>query len=118
MQELKNSKVAITTRSEAQVWLENVVSAKDKLDSCWDDFCDCVSGSADSPLGLAVWKPMQLLLDCVSELLNDEDDAINWFVWDNDCGKNGLQHSLPNGDLRKILTIHDLLDVLGYTSTH
>lgn len=107
---------AVVTRSEAEHWLNDVVFAKAALDLHWDDFAASVNGSSDSPLGLAVWQPMQLLIDCVADLLGDDVAAISWFFWDNDGGEKGLEHSLPDGTMRAVKTIDDLLDVLGFRS--
>jgi hypothetical protein len=101
------------TRTEAERWLHKVRQAKELLDQRWDDLHSLVGATPDSALGTAVWLPVQLLMNCVSELIGDKTGAVNWFFWENDGGKSGLQHSLPNGELKKIKTISDLLDVIG-----
>lgn len=101
------------TRSEANRWLNAVAFAKTVLDAQWEDFAESVNGSPDSPLGLAVWRPMELLIDCVAKLLGDDAGTIDWFFWDNDGGEKGLEHSLPCGEMRAVKTVDDLLDVLG-----
>jgi hypothetical protein len=102
------------TRSEAEHRINQLVSAKAALDRHWSELTESVNGSAESPLGRAVWQPIDLLVDCLSDLLHDDGDTIGWFIWENDSGKYGYEHSLPNGGMRQVTTIGDLLDVLGY----
>ncbi len=105
---------AIVTRSEAEQWLRKTVDAKSAFDLQWDTLCDLIGGVTESPFGTAVWAPVEMLIDCVAELIGDNIGATNWFVWDNDCGAKSLEHSLPDGSMRAVETIHDLLDVIGY----
>ena len=103
----------IATRSDARRWLREIITAKQELDAQWENLAGLIASSADSPFARATWKPLELLIECVSELVCDQIKAIEWYVWDNDCGAKALQHSLPDGTMICVHTIDDLLDILG-----
>jgi hypothetical protein len=101
-------------RSDAERWLRLVVSAKLALDSKWSQMQRLSGCTADSEFGRAAWRPLELLVDCVDELFASESKTVNWFVWDNDCGRKKLKHSLPDGTMRTVKGWRDMLDVLGF----
>lgn len=102
------------TRQEAADLINKTIKVRKDLDKRWDELDKLLNCSAESALGDAVWRSVELLIDLLAESLGDKDGTINWFFWHNDCGKRGLQHSLPNGKLIKVKTVGNLLDVLGF----
>ena len=100
------------TRDESTTWLNELVSAKHALDEQWDALRALLGMTPESPFSEAAWKPFELLVDAVTELLGGSS-AVAWFVWENDCGANGMEHSLPDGSMRAVCAVDDLLDVLG-----
>jgi len=107
-------KDAIVPRSEAERWLRELLKAKEELDNQWEALRLLVGVETESPFGAAAWRPIELLIEVVAELIGDQIDAVSWFIWDNESGAKGLEHSLPDGMMREVETVHDLLDVLGY----
>lgn len=101
-------------RSDAEKWLREMITAKAELDSQWESLRLLSGVESESPFGAAVWRPMEKLIDAVAELIGDQLGSVSWFVWDNDCGRKRLQHSVPGSGMRTIETVDDLLDVLGY----
>ena len=45
----------------------------------------------------------------VAKEIGDSDCGINWFVWENDCGKEGLEADV-NGEMKIIKTASDYID--------
>jgi hypothetical protein len=105
---------SVVRRSDAEKMLRKMVEVKKELDEQWALLHKSVGLETESPFGVAAWKPITLLIECVEKIVGDETEAVNWFVWDNEYGRKGLEHSLPNGSMRKVRTIDDLLDVLGF----
>ena len=99
-------------RDEAAKWLNDLVSAKHALDEQWDALRALLGMTPESPFSEAAWRPFELLVDAVAELLGGSK-SVSWFVWDNDCGAKGMDHALPDGTLRTVATVDDLLDVMG-----
>lgn len=102
------------TRKDAANLLEETIKLKKELDEQWDALSNVIGCAIESPLGKAVWRPIEHILELLSELLDDEIGSIGWFFWDNQCGEEGFEHSLPNGEMLEVRTVSDLLDVLGF----
>lgn len=98
----------------AEDWLRRVVAAKKLLDEEWDRLHKLLGCDGESAFGSAVWEPITLLIEAVEQLLADDQSTVSWFVWDNECGANRLEHSNRDRTMREVVTIDDLLDVLGY----
>ena len=45
----------------------------------------------------------------VADRIGDSSDGISWFVWENDCGKEGLEADV-NGEMKIIKTASDYID--------
>ena len=101
-------------RDHAECWLKRTVAAYRLLDEEWDRLRRLTGADSDSALGSAVWEPITLLIEAVSERLGDDNGILDWFVWENDCGLKNFGHSLPDGTMRDVSTLDDLLDVMGF----
>lgn len=99
---------------EAKRLIEDLIRSKRELDEQWDKFDDLCGSTADSKLGNAIWRQFDFLVRCVSELVGDNVEAVAWFIWDNACGEKKFEHTLPNGKLKPVKNVSDLLAVLGY----
>jgi hypothetical protein len=100
-------------RQAAKRLLMSIGKSKAELELQWEKLCEVLRCEPESPLHNAIWSQFALLLDAASLLLGDPLVTLEWFYWDNDCGECELEHSLPNGEMRAVKTIDDLLDVLG-----
>jgi hypothetical protein len=104
----------MATREEAEKLLGDLVAAKLAFDEQWEQLRVLTGIAADSPFGCAAWAPVELLINCVAKLVGDDCGSVHWFIWDNDCGDKGMEHSLRDGEMRLVCGVDDLLDVLGY----
>lgn len=104
----------VVMRSDAERCLRKMVDVKRELDQHWESLQKSIGLETESPFGVASWKPIAMLIECVETIVGDELGAVSWFVWDNEYGSKGLEHSMPDGSMRKVKTIDDLLDVLGF----
>ena len=100
-------------RMELGELLREVIECKQQLDQQWERLEGILGTVIDSPFGVACWKPMDLLIEYVDASLCCGHSTLEWFIWDNDCGAKGLRHSLPDGEMRLVESVDDLLDVLG-----
>jgi hypothetical protein len=101
------------SREESRTWLVKLVTMKATLDGRWDQLQRLTGCDSGSSLGKAVWEPIDVLIDAVAQIIGAAG-SLGWFIWDNDSGANGLQHSMPSGEMREVRSVDDLLDVLGY----
>jgi hypothetical protein len=100
-------------RTAAKKLLIEFLEAKRQLDQQWQALNDLTGCTPDSDLGLAVWRPVELLIDRLGDLLGDQVETLRWFVWDNDLGERCLGHSLPCGRMLDVCNVDDLLEVMG-----
>lgn len=102
------------TREEAKGWIHGVVVSYNDLAAVFDSADKLCGLAVDSPFGEAVWRSFEILVKATSEVLCDTSDSLSWYLFDNECGRQALQHSDPSGKMRVVQTLDDLLDVLGY----
>lgn len=60
-------------------------------------------------------KTFDTYLQTLEDLIAPKTGWLAWFVWDNDCGNNGL-HVAFDGCRRKIKTVKDLADIITENS--
>ncbi len=100
-------------KSEITKRIERVVEHFKTLNAAWDKFHDITGSMSDSPLGNAVWKMQDQWIESVSELIGDDDDWLNWYLWANDCGHKALEAKAARWKkARKIQTVTDLVDII------
>ncbi len=75
----------------------------------------CGSG-VENPITTLTYDILGKYTKLVSEKVGDEQEWLDWFVWENDLGKKCLQVSLYDGILSiKVKSIEDLLFVIEKT---
>lgn len=51
-------------------------------------------------------------ISMVADLIGETKYGIEWFVWENDCGRNGMEAGLDGKEI-KIETAEDYLNLVG-----
>jgi hypothetical protein len=69
-------------------------------------------GSIDGPFFDAIWKPFDSYAALVSDTIEDDNEFVQWFIWDNDCGKRAFKVTFKNGKSIKVKTVKDLIKVI------
>lgn len=105
--------MSIESRAEAAQLLNKIVNCKKQLEAQWDSYSKLTYAQPESPLFLAAWRPLEIAIELANDAFESEYDIVGWFIWDNDCGEAGLEHSMPSGEMRPVSGIDDLLDVIG-----
>jgi hypothetical protein len=62
--------------------VDGIVADYRRLDNACDSALKAGAMDANGPLYEAIWRSFQGMLERI-----DEDGWINWFIYDNDCGK-------------------------------
>lgn len=104
------------TRANAREKINRLVAYKNDLDKKWDAVTGLLGGDNmnTGTLGDSVWSLFDFTVRAVGKLVNDEHEHLQWFIWENACGRNGLKCSDQHNRMVKVKTVEDLLDVLGY----
>lgn len=79
--------------------------ASDKLESAIGQF------NENSPIFVALWDNFDFTVDLVSDLVDDNNEWIPWFIWDNDLGKNLLTAKIGQFQ-RKIKNVNELVKII------
>jgi hypothetical protein len=87
--------------------IEEVIKRYKELSKGMDEV-SALFGSADSNFTNSVWNTFDAYVDCVGKLIGDEFDYINWFIFENDCGKGHMECGFE-GKEYKIKNIKDLV---------
>lgn len=99
-------------RTEATKTLTDLISTIEAIETARTSL-EVLIGAGDGELWNAVYHLVDMSIDSFASSMNDQFETVYWFIYDNDCGKKELQHSLPDGSMRKVTSISDLLDVFG-----
>lgn len=55
-----------------------------------------------------LWKLHDRLTRMVSEAIGDPEHFVEWFIWENECGKRAMQCRPPAGEWRPITNVEEL----------
>lgn len=99
-------------RSEATAILTDLISTIEAVKTARTSL-EALIGTGDGALWTAVYHLIDVAIDSFELSMNDQFETVYWFIFENSAGKKELQHSLPDGSMRKVTSISDLLDVFG-----
>lgn len=100
MQEI--AKPNMSKKEQIQEWtarISAIVEAKRNLDKACNAAIDAGTMDINGPLFNAVWTSFESMIDLV-----DFEGWIQWFVYDNECGKKGMEASGGRSPTRPIRT--------------
>ena len=91
--------------------INKLLTVKSEIDSVYGKLKEVTGLSPESRLAEALYLPFNMYLKCLSELIGDKGESLEWFVWENDCGESGLSAGCDK-DLKPIKTVDDLIDLI------
>jgi hypothetical protein len=95
-------KMRVRTLTE---WIE----CFNKIQHAYDKLKELFGVEPDSLIVAAMFDPFERYTACLTKSLDDENDFLNWFLWDNDAGKNGMLAKAASWKTcRSIKTVEDL----------
>jgi len=72
--------------------------------------CDC---SPESKISRAIFDTFQKYTDALAIVICDGYDWLEWYAWDNEFGKKGLQAKASSWKKeKKVKNLNDLLDLI------
>lgn len=86
--------------------------AMEQADAAIDPVIELLQLQPESPVCGAVWQLQRLLTDMTAELVGDQAEWLDWYAYENDMGRKGLEAGWRD-QLREIRTLDDLLWVIG-----
>ncbi len=101
-------------RDETKALIESLVECHLAGESARLQAAKAIGCCPENPLFDAMFKMETLAIESVAKLIGDEGEWMEWFIWENDCGKKGMQCSVGStSQMKAIYTIDDLLDARG-----
>lgn len=100
---MKEAKLKIQQLYEYDTEIENM------LNSLKDTMGDCI----ESPIMALMFKLFNYSQDLIEQLIDDNGEWVNWFIYENNWGKNQFAVRLPEWENDMIVeNIDDLLFVI------
>lgn len=78
------------TRAEKCHIIETLVEHHQELQKVYDVLDYVVGIQPESPLFDKTWRMFDAYLYNTARLVDDPDEMLAWYVYDNDCGNNGF----------------------------
>lgn len=102
------------SREDASRLVNKVLEHSAEIDKQWDALAGTVGASWDSPMADAIYSTLQSLFEYTEMLLEDDLETLSWFIWENASGNSSRMHEMPDGTMREVKSVEDLLDVMGF----
>ena len=97
-------------RHDTQLQIESLLKSKRRLDACMDT-AEKLFGNQiiEGNFFSTAYKLLEQNIHLI-EIASDLPVDLSWFVFENDCGRNGYEAGV-DGDVRAVKTVEDLLDL-------
>jgi hypothetical protein len=95
--------------------VSDLVKHYQELNKTFDQLDSLFGGSCESKFFSAIWSTFDAYTDTVELAIGDAFKSVSWFIYDNDCGKRGLECKF-GGKSFKIKTVNDLIKYVELTS--
>jgi hypothetical protein len=80
--------------------IDRVVESYDKLNDACDQCIDAGCMYTDGKLWSAIWDSFDTMLNCI----DDKNEWLHWYIYENSCGKNGFEAKAANQKKAKIIS--------------
>jgi len=99
---------------EKKVLIEDLIKKINKIEKASDNLSKSVGSNPESEIFKALYLFVDPMIDYVKKDIGDVDDWLNWYIWENDCGKSKLKASASKSQkLKPIEDVDDLLELIN-----
>jgi len=101
-----------TTKEQARIYLDIIATQKESIQIHEEEIAKSLGVQIDCDAGVfkTMWTFLDRHIDLVAEQTGIDIQALNWFVFENDCGKNKKSSAWPGKEMRVIDSIDAFLD--------
>ncbi len=92
--------------------IEKLIKIKRDLEVYYDQIEEIFGGDSYTGVGNLTWQMFDLLVDSYSREMGDEDKWIAWFIFDDNCGENGLSYAPKGKKKKKVDNVDDLVKLI------
>ena len=100
------------TRDEMIAEIDLVCAIITESDKAYDELARVVGRDPESALWGVMYKAQSALVAQTSKLIGDEGEWLSWFIWENECGRKGLQAGYDK-KMTRIKTAAQLARLIG-----
>lgn len=95
---------------EQFVYLMTVIKKKYReIEKFWDEFYDLFGSCSDK---LVETTSLGEIISTIADIVDDKEEWIYWYVFENDWGENGLEYIDKNGNASKLGSLENLWDLI------
>lgn len=80
-----------------------------EIEKFWDGFCDLFGSYSDK---LVEMTSLSEIIGTIADIVDDKEEWIYWYVYENDWGENGLEYVTKNGNASTLGSLEDLWDLI------
>ena len=95
-------------KREAKELVNNLVSNYKKISENYGKLDEIFGISPDCKFFDSVFKMEEEYISVVQKLVGDDTESVMWYIFDNNCGKDGKKASV-NGKEKYIKNVDDLI---------
>lgn len=100
------------TAEETTGTLRRIISAYERSDTAVDSMIEFGLCVESKPIQGIHWLQSDLIQICAG-LLGDDCEWIEWFIFENDCGRKGLLATNGEDIMKPIRTVEDLAELIA-----
>lgn len=97
----------MTTQNKIEIVTKAVEAYRD-LDAHWKPIIKAFKNH-DFPAWVQSWKVYEAYIDMASVLIGDNGQLLDWYIFDNQCGKNKLPAKASSWKREKAISSPELL---------
>lgn len=95
---------------EQFIKLMTVVKKKYReIEKFWDGFYDLFGSCSDK---LVETTSLNEITSVIADIVDDKEEWIYWYVYENDWGENGLEGIDKDGNVILLMTLEDLWELI------
>ena len=100
-------------KKQIQVYVDEIINQFNKIESMYDKLNEIFTLDPGAPIATIVYETFNLYVKATSQIIGDKDNWIDWYIWDNDCGKKGFEAKTHEfNKMKKINTTKDLVKLI------
>lgn len=80
-----------------------------EIEKFWDGFTDLFGSCSDK---LVETTSLCEVIGTIADIIDDKEEWVYWYVFENDWGENGLEGTDKNGNVILLMTLEDLWELI------
>jgi len=101
-------------KKEIKILIEECIEQFYKIEKLYDDCYKLLGGDPESQFFTILYDTYNKYVKNLSQLINDDFNWIDWYIWENECGKKEFEAKASKWKKeRKIKNVKDLIDIIS-----